>query len=51
MRTGLKVIIYVNVETGQPPNFEDDIQERIEQTFESDPNLEIEHVEFDYEDE
>jgi hypothetical protein len=49
MRTAVKIIIYANVEEGQPPNFEDDIQERIESTFETDANMEIEHVEFEYE--
>jgi hypothetical protein len=48
MRTGLKIIIYVNVEEERAYDFEDGVQAQIESTFESNPDMEIEDVEFEY---
>lgn len=48
MRQGLKIILYTNVETNNSPNFEDEVQARIEAAFEHNNNVEIENVEFQY---
>lgn len=48
MRTGLRIILYTNVDTEVSPNFEDEMQARVENIFDNDI-VELEHVEFEYE--
>jgi hypothetical protein len=51
MRKAVKIIVYTNIEADTTPTFEDDVQARIESVFEHDNNIELEIVEFEYEEE